>query len=191
MSRMDLTEELLTLLAKAPDHREVAKKAGVTGDWFVEPNHKRIWDLLQASSGSLSENYLHSQGAVDFDFVEYCDDPVTLVEALREAVLKDEITQLCGDASTAAHSSDRILRTMVKGLNDLVKYKKPDSLSPLFLQDLQALYVAYLERKASKGITGLSWPFPTINRLTTGINHRHYKHNRYYICTKHSICHKG
>lgn len=170
MGRIDLTEELLTLLAKVPDHRETAKQAGVTGDWFIEPNHKRIWDLLQASNGCLSENYLHSQGGVDFDFVEYSDDPHTLVEALREAIVKDEITQLCGDASTSSHSSDRILRALVKGLGDLVKFKRPDSLSPLFLQDLQTLYAAYLERKVSKGITGLSWPFPTINKLTTGIN---------------------
>jgi len=174
MSRMDLTAEFLTYLAKNPEGRIIAREAGVSHEWFLDPIHKKIWGIIGASEDSLSDVYIRAQGGVDFYSVDYTEDLAKLIESFREATRKEELVTACGKASMAADSqsklADDILRELHQALQGMERFRCPDQQSPLFLKDLQIVYQDYLKRREAGGITGLPYPFPTLSRLTTGLN---------------------
>lgn len=179
MTPREAEEQLLTMIATSRDVA-TALKAGMEPAWFTDPGCRRAYELQlahHADNGSAASFQLYEAHALAVSR-RYApdDDMATLIQRVRVSSL----THLTRKAAARYQQEVDVAETPVEeAYARLVRDLTDPTVSDLLgrkgdggtLADAWPKFLGRVARKRDrKGVTGLSWPWPSLDMASGGIS---------------------
>ena len=179
VSPLDVEWAALTKLAVS-DSIAPALKAGVDGSWFTDPACRRAWELQTehaARHGRPATWELYAAHGLGMQQRFKPDDTLeTLVEALRLSTasfrLKDVAARLQRELDLGEVPITEAWARASRGVvgHEIASLLSRDGTGGTLAGAWPAFEARAIQREQADGLIGVSWPWPTLDRATGGIN---------------------